>query len=353
MADIADALAKDPRVTDISKPEGIEDAWCGRISMFPAPAVEDGLISSADAFKVLDFNKPLAFSVTVPEKNQPKKRETDPLPTAYRAFWDGMFLLVTWRFDTNRSIPLSGGHVVSEVLADALKRLGYRLYPQGCNPFCTHEFAHTDIRFLRKAEQKSLEYVECPNWTTEVHALSPDLPDEELGDLTFRDLRGTARNFTRLKNFGRRILESEQEGRKTLDALMEIYLSRSEVGMLSWRGRFEAEWKTRGWFREARLFIARVWIVLANIEALRREWERFRLEFEGRARLRGREKMFVKDYADEVDRVQSLDLDLMRAGVQEIAERLDSRALMRVTAVAAIAGAVAGGIVGGFAGNLL
>jgi hypothetical protein len=348
---IASSLEKDSRVVDVRRPDGIEDNWCGQSTIFPAPADDEGVVSAHDALKSLYFNRPLEFSVRVPEKNQPKKREEDIVPTTYRAFWDGILMLVTWRMPSQREIPLSGGHIVSEILSAAVKRLHLSLYVQGCNPVCSHEFAHTDIRFLPAKDRTRPEYVDCKQFEKEVHAHTPPMSDEELGTYVFFDLRITARRFTRLKNYGRRILETEEDGRQTLETLMQLNYARGKLPTLPLKERIESRWKMRGWLRQARLLIARIWIILANIEALRREWDRFRLDFESGAQEYGRERLFALDYADEVDRVRSLNLELMRSGVQELAERIDSRALLRVTAVAAIAGAVAGGVVGGIAAN--
>lgn len=349
---IADSLEKDPRVVSVQRPDGIEDDWCGQTTFFPAPATPESVISADDSLKVLSFNRPLNFSVNVPEKNQPKMRETDAVPTNYQVFWDGLLILVTWRVPSSKALPLSGGHVVSEILNEALQRLNLRLYVQGCNPACTHEFAHAYIRFLPQKERHGVAYEDCPNWDKEVHALTPLRSDDEIATLVFRDILATAEGFTQLKNYGRRILETEAVGRRTLDALMGINYERSEIATIPRKERVKAHWEMRGWFRQARLLISQVWIILANIEGLRREWERFKLEFERRAKQHGRQLLFARDYTDEVARVQALDLGLMRDGVQELAERLDSRALLRVTAVAAIAGAIAGGVVGGVAGNL-
>lgn len=348
---IAKSLEEDSRVASVRLPDGIEEAWCAEPTVFPAPADDDGVVSGDDALNALIFNRGLVFSVTVPEKNQPKKREKDWVPTEYHVIWDGMLMLVTWRIPAMDGLPLSGGHVVSEVLSDALSRVNLSLYSQGCNPACNHEFAHTDIRFIQeRGERKEVEYVDCDRWP-EVHALVPPMPDEDLAEGVFLDLRTVAHRFGQLKNFGRRILEAESDGRATLETLMEINYTRAKLPTLSRVERIRTRWSTRGWLRETRLLIARVWMGLAYIESLRREWTRYRLEFERGSNKRGRYRLFARDYADEVDRVKSLDPELMRSGVQEMAERLDSRALLRVTAIAAVAGAVAGGVVGAIAGN--
>jgi hypothetical protein len=56
--------------------------------------------------------------------------------------------------------------------------------------------------------------------------------------------------------------------------------------------------------------------------------------------------LFLRDYSDDVARVASLDLELIRSGVEQAAQRLDSRAIVSGTVAAAIAGAAAGAVVG-------
>ena len=347
---ISDSLEKDSRVTDVAQPEHIEDAWCIRRRIFPAPAEDEGLVSGLDALQALHFSDSLTLSVTVPKKNQPLRSDDDDVPTEYTVVWNGMFALVTWRTSESKHLPLSGGHIVVSILRDALKQLGLRLYVQGCNPGCTHEFAHTDIRFVPDdTDPDDIEYMPSANWG-EVRATTPIMPDKALAEYAFLDIVGTAREFTILKNLGRRILEAEQDGRARLSALMKINYARARLPTLSPVERLKAHWAAKGWLRRSRFLIAHIWLTLSNLELLRREWTAVRFGFEEGANERGKRLLFERDYADEVDRVESLDLELMRSGVQEMAERLDSRALLRVTAVAAVAGAIAGGVVGGVIG---
>lgn len=349
---VADALEEDPRVIAVKQPKQIEDSWCGRPRIYPSPAENGGLISGSDILQTLHFSRPLSFSITVPAKNQPLRSDDDVVPTDYRVIWDGMLALVLWHAPGAKRLPLSGGHVVADILNNALEKLGYRLYIQGCNPGCTHKFSHTDMRFSQDLEDdEEVEYVGGKHFA-EVKARVPSMEVEDLAHYVFYDLHGTVRDFMELKNFGRRILELEADGRTKLSSLMRINYTRANLPAESFVDRLKTRWGMRGWLRKSRFLIARVWLTLSNIELLRREWETSRFDFESSADERGKRKLFEQDYADEVDRVQSLDPELMRSGVQEMAERLDSRALLRVTATAAIAGAIAGGVVGVVANGL-
>jgi hypothetical protein len=262
-----------------------------------------------------------------------------------------MVLLVTWKLGRTEPMPMSGGHVVKEILHDALLRVGHELYVQGCNPGCTHDFAHTTIRFLPGPEGlEEVEFRDSP-WFAEAEALVPSMPEEILRNYVYLDISLAVRDFTKLKNLARRILETEAAARSALGSLMWLNYKRAQLPSEPIGESLQRRWEMRGWRAESHRLIARVWLALAGIETLRRQWSADRFSFEDGLDTRGQATLFKLDYADEVDRVASLDLELMRSGVQEAAGRLDSGALLRVTAIAAVAGAVTGGLVGAVASN--
>jgi hypothetical protein len=342
------ALESDPRVTSVNAPDKIEDEWSVPWKVLPSPADRTGLITGNDALHGLRFSDPIRFSVDVPEKNQRRVLDTDEVPRRYQAVWDGVILLVTWTMSTDASMPMSGGHVVSEILSDATKNAGYDLYVQACNAACDYEFAHTSLRFRRRKSGEDVEYLES-KYFSEVEALVPegDDPIEEV----FWDLSRLAFEFTHLKNLGRRILEIEGDGRSAVSRLLAIDVERSELALAGPWQRIRSAWGLRGWRRASRREIARVWAALANIELLTRQWDSIRFPFEQESKERGRDSLFRRDYADEVDRVASFNPEVLRASVQESAIRLDNKALFLVTGMGAVAGAVAGGIVGAIVGS--
>jgi hypothetical protein len=67
---------------------------------------------------------------------------------------------------------------------------------------------------------------------------------------------------------------------------------------------------------------------------------------------RGISKLFERDHADDVARVVGLDLGMTRSAMEEVAQRLDSRALVAVTGTATIAGGAAGAIFGAIAAHV-
>jgi len=346
---IGDRLRDDSRVTDVQVPD-MENDWCSPGTIFPSPADDHGLITGHDEMKRLCFNEAISFRIEVPAKNQRLVSEGDEIPTQYRVLWDGVTILVTWTAPSDEPIPRSGGHVASDILRGALEKVNLQLYVQGCSPECKHEFAHTDIRFIKGQEGQKVVKYSTGRWTKEVEATYPPT-ESDPADKVSVDLSLIAEQFAHLKNRGRRILEMEQDGRSSLSRLMATNLRRAEISLLPWYSRPVQLWKFRGWRRQSRRLISRVWATLGNIERLRREWDQARFAFDSRAAKRGRAKLFELDYADEVDRVSSFDPDLMRSAVQEAGDRLDNRALLLVTGIGAVAGAIAGGIVGGIAGN--
>lgn len=297
------------------------------------------------------FNKPLAFSVVVPVKNQRIIADGDEVPTEYKVLWDGITVMVTWQAPTGKQVPRSGGHVVSEILRQAAEGLDLVLYVQACSPVCRHEFTHTSLRFVESPDPpKKISYKES-RWRTEVEIPYPAGVDDAQ-ERVFDNLSGIAEQFTIFKNLGRRILEIEDDGRNALAILMAIDLDRAQMAQLSLWPRLKARWASKGWRRLSRELVSRVWAALANIERLHRQWDQIRFRFDDLAKEGDRELLFVGDYADEVDRVSSFDPDLMRSAVQEIGTRLDNRALLLVTGVGLVAGAIAGGVVGGITGGL-
>jgi hypothetical protein len=306
-----------------------------------------------DALYWLRFSGLVAFSVEVPAKNQPRMSERDTVPTHYEVYWDGMLVLVTWRSPRHESLGISGGQIVEEILRKALEQAGFTLYVQGCKPDCSYTFAHTEIRLIPgREDQDDIEYAES-GFYAEVNALMPSMEEEEYGEALFSDLRVPIWSFAELKNVGTRILDAEEVARANLDHLLSLSCDRAELALLGRKERLERRWDLRRWRRDSNRSIAQVWRALAIIELLRRQWTAKRFDFEKLVAERGLGKLFVRDHADEPSRIESLELDLMRAAVESASERLDKRALVTVTGVAAIAGGVAGAVFGALASGLV
>lgn len=92
-------------------------------------------------------------------------------------------------------------------------------------------------------------------------------------------------------------------------------------------------------------YMADMWLALASIDLLRRQWQDVRRKFNRDAERQGTLHLFERDYSDDEAAVESIDLTLPREAMQNFATRLDSRMVVMVTAVAGIAGA-SGGVIG-------
>ena len=344
-------IREDSRVLSVTEPH-VEEYWCSTGDLYPSPTDEHGILTGHDAMHWIRFSDYMSFTVEVPEKNQPRLSEDDTIPTHYEVLWDGMIVLVTWRAPRGTLLGMSGGQIVEDILTEALERAGFTLYVQACEPECDHRFVHTAIRLLPGAEEQGdIEYVKSTRYA-EINALLPPMGEEDYAEALYLDLRTSAAAFTELKNVGRRILDVEHIARINLDRLLSLSCTRAELPLLGRKERLERRWNLRGWRRDSNRLIAQVWRALANIELLRRGWAGERFDFEGDVTERGLSDLYVRDHADDASRIESLDLDLMRAAVESAAERLDKRALVTVTGVAAIAGALAGAIFGALAGGL-
>lgn len=347
---LVDALKLDPRVTRCGRVQPFEEQWCSIERIYPAPADDEYvLFTGQDAVSALNFGDAIAFSVNVPQKNQRLSLKGEEIPTSYEVLWDGIFVLVTWRVPRGQQITMSGGHVAIDILRGASEKVGMDLYVQGCNMACDHGFAHTDVRFDARAEGSEVTY-EPTKWKGEVNVRLQVASEERMRVRVFNDLAPTGRNFTLLKNRGRRILELDDTGRSKLSELTVVGFNRAEVQAEPLRQSLRDRWGLRGWRKESQQLIAAIWLILANIEMLRFAWKSELFEFENAAKLRGRGLLFERDHAGEVDQVNGLDPELMRVGVQDAAGRLDNRTMASVTVFGAVAGGIAGGLLGFIAG---
>lgn len=152
--------------------------------------------------------------------------------------------------------------------------------------------------------------------------------------------------FTRVKNLGRRVLDLEESARRDLTELLSLNSRHAELGLFGFREKIERRWALRGWRKHGRRLVARLWLQLAEAEAMRRTWSEQNFAFQRRL-VRGMDALFARDTHNEADQVKSLDFSLLRSAVEDAATRQDNRALIAVTAVGAIAGALAGAVVSG------
>jgi hypothetical protein len=349
---IESSLAEDSRVKDARAPEFVQDAWCHRPYIYPAGADRDDLLTGADVLRGLVLDDYFAFTVEVPEKNQRKVDENDQLPTRYAAWWDGQLLGVAWEGDPSAPVTKSGGHVVRDILEKTMERVDLGLYVQSCSAGCKHDFTHTDVRISMELSGESSTKFEPGPYVKEVVARTPGscVDGWEAAEVVFQAVLRGFDEFADMKNTGRRILEIEESARVDVNSLLAINMGRAEIATLGRFDRVKAEFESRGWRKQSRELIARIWLAVTNLEMLRRDWDEVQGNFRRRVAETSRSLLYELDYAGEVDQVGALDTDTMRAAVEEAASRLDNRALLWGTAFAGLVGGLAGAIGGIIAG---
>jgi len=150
-----------------------------------------------------------------------------------------------------------------------------------------------------------------------------------------------------MKNLGRRILDLERAARGELLGLMKIQYKRAHASEHPLRERPVLLWQIRGWRRQSRASLARLWMTLTATEELKREWADVRVHFTDSLAGGGGSILFEGDEADETEAITSLDTSLIQRGIGEASARLDQTALVYATASTGLA-ALAGVLVGYF-----
>jgi len=278
--EVCSLLDKDSRVTKVERPD-INTQFTGKRMFYPV-YVDDtspALMTGSDAFSVLSLSFPILLSIHVPKKNQPQHHGVDDVPTDdYRISWDGISVLVLWQQDKEQ-LPISGGHIVAEILQVALSATGAELYVQNCGPACDNVFFHTDMRVHVMDER-------IPSALISRHdEFSIDVSVNRMGGQfgliapVAREFQLEINAFSRMKNVGRRTIDIESSARGQLNHLLGHYYDHASVNQLPFFQRIYKRWTIKGWRREARHLLAGLWLSLANLEMLRRQWQDRRDDF--------------------------------------------------------------------------
>ena len=221
--------------------------------------------------------------------------------------------------------------------------MGHGLYVQACNPSCDFRFLHVTLRVARVeglqrtrilAKQDDLQEIE-------VSVGGADDPDAMTHEV-FSEIRTHVAMFALMKNLGRRLLDVEDTTRAELRSLLSAYQVSSEMKAKPLFRTIADRWRTRGWRRQARATAGRLWLGLASLDSIQRIWSERRYSFESVAeKSEWGSALFGRDL-DELPAIQSLDLEILRSGVEHASKRLDNREVVLATALGAVGGAVAG-----------
>lgn len=348
---ICEQLNADPRVIQLREPK-INPHYIETYTAYPETnsSTSKELLTGSDAFKVLDISTPILFKVRVPEKNQPKHHGANDVPSdTYWAAWDGSVLIILWEQQTDL-VPLSGGHVVADILEDAASAIGDSLYNQACSPHCQNIFLHSTMHISYDLEEAMEDDISI---TRDGHkrALETILPgfleDDNFGaiDWLHSNLNGIGQHFGLTKNYARRLMDIEAAVQSEVAHLLDHYYTHARLSSMPIRSSLKLRWKNRKWRRHSKYVLAGIWLSLANIEAMKRGWRDAYVNYLGYGDEAGKEALFSGDARDDVEMVSTLDTKYAESAIQQVSATFDNRN----AALAAGGGAIAGGVAGAIA----
>lgn len=357
--ELAARLRADPRVEDVSDPDSDGDHDFIFQQFYPVePTDMDSILFGRDARIALVRRFPISFRVRVPIKNQPIHNGTSDVPSdTYAVAWNGITLVVTWAQDTER-IPLSGGHIVIDVLRDAVSgEHGAALINQACSLNCNFQFMHPAMILAVSPESANDDEFDmrltpigdATSRSFELSTYAEDGDDFEVLHSLAYSLMDTANDFAVVKTLGRRIIAIEETARNQLDHIIIHQYRNSQIALLPVRKRLRARWNNRSTTRHIQHSLTALSLCLANLESLNRSWSEENRHFEDTASTDGQLAYFETDSKSENAQINSLDLSHLEIAVQQVADSLNNTAMVTATVRGALAGGVAGGLLGAIA----
>lgn len=345
VADLIRVLKADTRVLQVIPPE-LNEHWTQRVTVFPdaeRSPTPDGVLTGRDQFKILELSSAIRFEVRVPMKNQKAHHGAEDIPSdTYWVAWNGVSIFVMWKQEDDSWFPISGGHIVEEVLRDVLEQIGCGLYVQACGPRCDYGFLHTGIRVSTDPNVDDFTLTEGTDGRTVDYASFAELANPLEGlEFLAMSLSSGLGGFATFKNSGRRIIDIEDALRSDLSHLLFHY---HEHTVLVASGRAPMalynRWKARKWRKEAWSLISSIWLGMANIETMRRSWEN-----ERRSMLSEREilPLLQGDSRRDEETIDALETDPIAETVNQVAAALNNRMAVTATLWGALAGGLAGG----------
>jgi hypothetical protein len=244
---------------------------------------------------------------------------------------------------------MAGGHVVLKVLEEALEKVGFGLYAQTCSPGCKHGFAHKDVTVACEADGSDEPTVkdDVDTISTRITGIEQQPEEDILTDLEllfFND----AGHFAKYKNYARRIRDLEDLAREYVDELLSINYRKVHDSTSSFRQRVWNVWSKRKERRRSAELIAILWLLLARLETLRRDWFGYRRALADATASNA--LLFEIDKVDDDEAVTTQDFSFINSAIQQSANRLDTRTIALVTAaggIMAIVGAILGALLAG------
>lgn len=291
---------------------------------------------------VARFERPLVFQISVARRFQPSDQGEFAVPAEdYWVAWDGVQVMVMWRRPDAEYSNTYGGISALEVLEDAVRAAGRKLFVEPCGPNCDFPFAHRDV-YIVESEDGSQQEVE-PIHETAVRIVVPTekKPMAIVRRVAVR-LSFSTRLFAKMRRFGSAVLSTDRRAKTELEDLLRLHYLAADArtrGARAWaQSLFQAS--ARG--REIARLTAALWLRLVTIDSNKRGWAAAKDQYDASSQKGGRHHVFGYEYPQEVSRVSNIDTGDLRGSVQGMTARADSRSV----AIATASGAIAGGLVG-------
>ncbi|WP_332062343.1 hypothetical protein [Agromyces sp. CCNWLW203] len=292
---------------------------------------------------VASFRTPILMAINVPQRLQPQDRGERGIPAEeYWVAWDGVQLLVLWdRNATEHSLGYYGGFAAMEIISDALDELGLSPRNQPCGPYCKYPFAHQDLLVAPAADTSKVRLREEGRFTVRIDC--PSEPDVlELAHRLSRSFSLTVNTFAKMRSFGDSVSGTEIKARRELADLLQHQYEIARTAAEPFIRSIRLRWKNRGLRRKMSKGVARLWMHLATIERNQRHCIEGRYIYDTSAQRQGIGLIFKTEYPQFLNSIDTLEIDTLRATVEQLSMRVDTR----IIAVATIAGAMSGALVG-------
>jgi hypothetical protein len=343
---VCESLGADQRVERLEVPE-ISEEFSSDPWYWPhgSNTPKDVIISGSDGFNVFEFSSPIAFDVLI-ETEVADYEDADDLyiPDRYSVLWDGVFAIVSWMPVDLRDYPRKAGQSVVPLLEGVMERIGGHLYSQACSPECDFVFMHNTMEILESGGDDL--FFTAGDGIAELNAYAGSGNElQEFNWNIYFDLNLRAHEFASVKNVGQRILDIEDSVRMDLDTLLGILYDLSlEIGSNAIK-RMKRFKKSRDQRKRVAPIVARLWLQVVRMEALTARWTSESSSFENTIAKSSQNLLFAGEFEQDFASIRNINLELIREAIAEAAERLDNRAIIVATVMAALSGGVAGAIV--------
>lgn len=355
---VVNLLKADPRVKDLV------DVDFEKVSLKRPKFATSGIDTKPDFYSgvpispsvhihALEIYPALKFSVQIPRRLQMQKGATErSVPTdEYWVVWDGILLVVMWRYEGKHSHGLLGGTAVTKLLMEVAQEAGKVAHIQPCGPNCSYPFAHRDIEITSapgSTDNRQLPtFKEANRFLATLELSKEPMAPYDVAATVYSEILLTSRWYARMRSEGEALQGIEAGARRDLKDLLKIYHETTLLLPLANPKSWKARWNLRGWRRDARRLIARLWLALSALESRRHDWANSKFGYDKAAERQGRNLIFRHEYEDEVNYVTAMDVSSIEASVEYAASHLDTRSVAVATTAGAVAGAVLGALVGG------